>query len=100
MYTLNKYLKTHTHKNRFIYAWGDGMYGKLGVSDDSKTQTLPNRVGMITKRFRKNKMYYQVAAGSMHSVSLSTNGQIFTWGSSKNGNLGIGFNKELQDFYT
>jgi hypothetical protein len=58
MYTLNKYLKTHTHKNRFIYAWGDGMYGKLGVSDDSKTQTLPNRVGMITKRFRKNKMYY------------------------------------------
>ena len=63
-----------------MYAFGDGAYGKLGVYKDCKIQTLPQKVGMLNKKFRKNKIYYQVCAGSTHSMALSDNGLLFTWG--------------------
>lgn len=82
----------------FVYAWGDGMSGKLGVSENCKSINLPQRVGVSDPKFRK-KVYYQVCAGGLHSMALSDEGTLFAWGSSKGGVLGVGFTKETKDYY-
>lgn len=82
-----------------MYAWGDGMNGKLGISEANKCVNLPTRVGVINPGFRK-KVYYQVAAGGLHSLSLSDDGTLFSWGCSKGGVLGVGFTKDTKESYS
>lgn len=73
----------------FVYSWGSGMGGKLAISSrDFKDQILPQRCGLESDIFR-NYSYFQVSAGTNHSMALSDDGTLFTWGLNKNGVLGI-----------
>ncbi|KAL4476307.1 hypothetical protein ABPG74_010040 [Tetrahymena malaccensis] len=83
----------------FVYAWGDGMSGKLGVQENNKNLHLPSRVGMNDVKFRK-KVYYQVSAGGLHSMALTDQGILYAWGSSKGGVLGIGFQRDNKESYS
>ena len=69
-----------------VYTWGTGW--ALGQGGDDDTQRLsPTKVtgggldGVVVK---------QVAAGFMHSMALTAAGDLYTWGSGRNGRLGHG----------
>eukprot|EP00466_Bigelowiella_natans_P003691 jgi/Bigna1/45370/e_gw1.120.42.1 len=75
-------------KGQVLYAWGVSQQGSLGI-DTFTVQpiafTLPKVTG-ISARQRA----IQVAVGSQHSIVLTSDGNVFTWGSGKNGRLGHG----------
>ncbi|CAK74586.1 unnamed protein product (macronuclear) [Paramecium tetraurelia] len=73
----------------FVYAWGSSKDSVLGMpTQQYKDQTLPQRVGLMSQSFR-DASFYQVAAGTSHSLSLSENGHLYVWGSNKNSLLGV-----------
>ena len=70
-----------------VYTWGSGGSGQLGLGK-KKPYASPQLVwGMMRKGVR------QIAAGDAHSLALTYNGQVFSWGSSKYGQLGHGNRK-------
>ena len=64
-----------------LFAWGLGNYGNLGMGDTNDCFT-PRLVPLQHERCR------DIAAGAKHSMTLTTQGCIFSWGYGGNGRLG------------
>ncbi|XP_020530583.1 ultraviolet-B receptor UVR8-like [Amborella trichopoda] len=67
-----------------VYSFGQGLYGALGLGsiESTSSPTLVNDLwglGII-----------QITCGENHSAALSVDGQVFTWGRGKYGQLGHG----------
>jgi alpha-tubulin suppressor-like RCC1 family protein len=71
-----------------VYAWGCNAKGQLGLGD-LKLRSRPVRVDRLW-----GIPIVNVAAGGEHSLAVTTNGMLFTWGSNSNGQLGHPFNVE------
>jgi len=70
-----------------VYAWGTGTAGQLGLG---KKRSFPSPQlvwGLMRKGVR------QIACGDVHSLALTYNGLVYSWGSSKFGQLGHGNRK-------
>ncbi|KAK3751866.1 hypothetical protein QZH41_009679, partial [Actinostola sp. cb2023] len=74
-----------------MYTWGKGTTGMLGHGED--TEELSPRVveALLGRDIRK------VACGTSHTVALSKDGSVFSWGSGYGGCLGQG---HLRDRFT
>jgi alpha-tubulin suppressor-like RCC1 family protein len=69
-----------------IYCFGDNGGGQLGQGDTNlEPSKLPLRVPSVGM-----SSILQVACGSDHTVCMTTEGKIFTWGMNSFGQLGIG----------
>ena len=67
-----------------IYTWGDNTHGELGRSTVGSTQgNYPGKVDTPT-----GITFTQASAGGSHSVAVSDDGSLYTWGNSDNGRLG------------
>jgi len=64
------------------YSWGGGENGTLGYGHAKLEQAVPRRI-------LKLPSVKQVAVGRYHSLALTTEGEVFVWGSTKNGKLGL-----------
>lgn len=69
-----------------VYTWGRGEDGQLGLGDTSD-QDEPTYVDAL-----RGVGVRQIACGSGHTVVLSTEGEVFTWGRGDDGRLGHGDN--------
>lgn len=69
-----------------IYSWGSDRFGQLGYggSEAGKGSLLPKKIESM-----KKSIIIAIAAGDSHSVCFSNNGEIYTWGSNKEGQLGL-----------
>lgn len=75
-----------------LFAWGLGSYGALGIGSWADCYT-PTEVWFPdddAEAQRRQTLIYQVAAGTKHSVALTTKGHVFTWGHGGHGRLGLG----------
>nr|MCA8836993.1 hypothetical protein [Pseudomonadota bacterium] len=77
-----------------LYCWGAGADGRLGLGGTTDRNT-PIRVGADID-------WAQVSAGifssvSAHTCAVSTGGQLYCWGESDDGRLGLGSEAEDQD---
>jgi E3 ubiquitin-protein ligase HERC4 len=74
-----------------VFAWGANSHGQLGLGD-SEDRLVPTQV----RTLRTQRIAYSgLEAGSEHSVALTVDGGVFSWGSSRCGQLGHGSaNKE------
>jgi alpha-tubulin suppressor-like RCC1 family protein len=72
-----------------VWGWGNNSYGQLGNGQLSNTGT-----GMVDQiipvKAEHLSDFLQIAAGGVHSVSLDTNGTVWTWGANNYGQLGDG----------
>jgi alpha-tubulin suppressor-like RCC1 family protein len=68
----------------YLYAWGRGFEGQLGLGEVEISST-PSFV----KFFHKSSVQ-SIAAGSVHSMAITDNGKLYTWGEGTSGQLGIG----------
>jgi hypothetical protein len=79
-------------KNGEIYAFGDNTYGKLGLAiGDCKSQTVPT---LIPMEYFNNSPIVQVSAGAYHSLALSIDGNVYSFGCGDSGRLGLGDNND------
>lgn len=69
-----------------VFTWGRGEDGQLGLGDTSD-QDEPTYVDSL-----RGVGVRQIACGSGHTVVLSTEGEVFTWGRGDDGRLGHGDN--------
>ena len=68
-----------------MYAFGYGEYGQLGLNDEEDA-CVPVEIPTLTPEMK----VIQVAAGDCHSVVLTEDGRVFTFGSGEYGQLGHG----------
>ena len=70
-------------KEGFVFSWGSNRFGQLDASPStSNIRCLPSRV------FELKKPCVAVAAGDRHSVALTRQGEVYTWGDNAAGQLG------------
>lgn len=69
-----------------VFTWGRGEDGQLGLGDTSD-QDEPTYVDAL-----RGVGVQQIACGSGHTVVLTTDGEVFTWGRGDDGRLGHGDN--------
>jgi alpha-tubulin suppressor-like RCC1 family protein len=70
-----------------LWAWGRNGNGQLGdgctIGSNCERSLTPRRIGTGTG-------WAEVAAGSKHSLALTKDGVLFTWGDNEHGQLGDG----------
>jgi len=73
--------------NGRVYAWGRNQFGQLGngTITDRINPTLITFTGL-----QIGESIQTISAGDFHSLSLTTNGRVYAWGSNGNGRLGDG----------
>jgi len=69
-----------------VYSWGRGEDGQLGIGDTSD-QNEPTYVDSL-----RGVGVKQIACGSGHTVVLTGEGEVYTWGRGDDGRLGHGDN--------
>ena len=77
-----------------LYTWGLNNYGQLGQSShkDQTMSKIPQLV-QLTKGAEsgsRKKKVKSCACGSWHSVAVTTEGDLFSWGRCDMGQLGLG----------
>lgn len=65
-----------------VWSWGQGQLGQLGHGDQ-EDRSQPQCIKSLT-----NKEVVRIAAGAQHSVALTAQCQVFSWGSNSSGQLG------------
>ncbi|KAM9329530.1 putative E3 ubiquitin-protein ligase HERC6 [Gastrophryne carolinensis] len=68
-----------------IFTWGEGLHGQLGSEKFPKQTPIPRRI----PGFSDIKII-QVACGHYHTVALSEDSGVYTWGRNDAGQLGLG----------
>lgn len=71
-------------ESREVFGWGSGWKGKLGLGDDLNHLT-PTPLPSL-----RRKHITQLRCGSFHTVALTEQGEVFTWGIGERGQLGHG----------
>ncbi|KAJ0879527.1 putative regulator of chromosome condensation 1/beta-lactamase-inhibitor protein II [Helianthus annuus] len=67
-----------------LYGWGWGRYGNLGLGDRND-RNIPEKASVIS-----DEKMVLVACGWRHTISVSSSGDLYTFGWSKYGQLGHG----------
>jgi len=76
-----------------LYSWGIGTYFRLGLGDNEGNLLVPTLVkGVVIKKdagaVSNTTTFVAVLAGGFHSLGLSEEGRIFSWGLGADGQLG------------
>jgi len=78
-------------ENGYLYAWGEGSNGELGLGDDPPVDKYPPAATPAPFRVGTDVDWAQVAAGDSVSLGLKTDGTIWSWGSGGSNLLGTGY---------
>ena len=81
--------------NGKIYSWGSSQGGQLGLSEDLlKENYIKNKITYINKPkeiITLNSKIKKISCGEAHSLALTDNGLVYSWGFCSSGQLGLGF---------
>ncbi|XP_035829751.1 probable E3 ubiquitin-protein ligase HERC1 isoform X3 [Aplysia californica] len=77
------------HPDGSVSACGKGSYGRLGLGD-SNNQTTPRKLAFDPPRVVKKISSSKGSDG--HTLALTTEGELFSWGDGDYGKLGLGGN--------
>ena len=72
-----------------LFTWGKGLFGQLGHANN---QSISNP--QLVSELSKVKVV-QVACGWQHTIALTNDGQVFSWGYGEDGQLGHGNTDDL-----
>lgn len=72
----------------FIWTWGAGFHGQLGRKSFPRGRKVSIPVPNIPLEFPSGVTVCQVASGGYHTMALTDNGLIFSWGHGTEGQLG------------
>uniref|UniRef100_I3MQB1 HECT and RLD domain containing E3 ubiquitin protein ligase family member 6 n=1 Tax=Ictidomys tridecemlineatus TaxID=43179 RepID=I3MQB1_ICTTR len=72
------------HRGR-VFAWGAGSEGQLGIGEIKEINFIPKKINALA-----DIKIIQVSCGHYHSLALSKDGQVFSWGKNSHGQLGLG----------
>lgn len=68
-----------------VFAWGADSEGQLGIEEFKEIIFTPKKIKTLN-----GVRIIQVSCGDYHSLALSEDGQVFSWGKNSQGQLGLG----------
>ena len=71
-----------------VYIWGNGAYGRLGLGFENQ-ENFPAVVEDLS-----DKNIVRVSCGTFHTIAMSEDGKVYTFGHNKYGKLGINARQE------
>ncbi|XP_050370307.1 uncharacterized protein LOC126788363 isoform X2 [Argentina anserina] len=74
-----------------VFTWGSNREGQLGYTSVD-TQPTPRRVSSLRSKV------VAVAAANKHTAVVSDNGEVFTWGGNREGQLGYGTSNSASNY--
>ena len=75
-----------TNNNEFkVYAWGEGYLGQLGINDRNRSYVYKPMEAYNLKNV------IEISSGNSFSLALRNDGNVYTWGDNKYGQLGVSF---------
>lgn len=69
-----------------IFTWGSGLHGELGSGQVPQKSPIPRRITGLS-----DIKIIQVACGHYHTVALSEDSSVFSWGKNAAGQLGLDY---------
>ncbi|MCL2556060.1 MAG: hypothetical protein FWE03_03450 [Firmicutes bacterium] len=72
----------------YLWAWGNGSYGRLGTGNDNHRNTPIRVLGPSIRA--GGEQVVAVSASDVHTLALTSAGRVFSWGSGWSGRLGHG----------
>ena len=80
-----------------VYAWGSNDWGQIGITDFEEEQLerpdgkwIRDIPQLVRTLFSLNVKIVKIVAGSFHVLALDDDGQVWSWGSNSEGQLGVG----------
>ena len=70
-----------------LFSWGSDTFGQLGHGNTASGKSFLSSPTKVNYFKRMNVV--GVAAGESHSVCFSSDGEVYSWGSNKSGQLGV-----------
>jgi len=77
-----------------IFSWGSGEGGQLGHSEEfmiHNSDLACVSAPTVIQALEKENKLAKVSSGEAHSITLTSNGELYGWGFSSSGQLGLGF---------
>jgi alpha-tubulin suppressor-like RCC1 family protein len=71
-------------KGGLVYTWGSGRLGQLAQGD----KQISSSPGLVTDLLTTHVLVKKICTGMYHTVVLSVDDEVLTWGSNQNGCLG------------
>ncbi|CAM9525386.1 unnamed protein product [Pylaiella littoralis] len=68
----------------YLYTWGSGYHGQLALG----TRQVQPTPAIVSKLLVTQQLLTRVWCGSHHCAGLTTDGELYTWGSNRTGGLG------------
>ncbi|XP_019408254.1 PREDICTED: probable E3 ubiquitin-protein ligase HERC6 isoform X4 [Crocodylus porosus] len=68
-----------------VFSWGAGSEGQLGTGEFKEQSFIPKKIDVLL-----NHRVLQVTCGHYHSLALTQDGRVFSWGQNSHGQLGLG----------
>jgi hypothetical protein len=78
-------------RNGQIYCWGDNNYGQLGIGSTSSSKHKPE-----LNQYLKSKNVIYICCGVRHSLALTVDGDVYSWGDNTYGQVGNGTFEKVQ----
>ena len=85
-------------ENGKVFSWGAATGGQLGQDEKFliknpkvKKNCFISKPSIILSLFDNNIFINKISCGEAHSVALTNNGNVYSWGFGSNGQLGLGF---------
>eukprot|EP00210_Caulerpa_lentillifera_P008643 g8243.t1 len=69
-----------------VYTWGSNEFGQLALEDSTLLQSnVPRSIGIL-----RDKMVTQVVCGKSHTLAVTSQSHVYSWGGNNHGQLGLG----------
>lgn len=76
-----------------VFSWGSDAHGQLGLNSGEQFIIKPKVVKTLA-----TSTVIQIACGYKHSLALTNKGELYSWGSNDNGQLGLGLKMRIIPF--
>ncbi|XP_011296686.1 probable E3 ubiquitin-protein ligase HERC4 isoform X3 [Fopius arisanus] len=74
-----------------LFTWGCNFEGQLGLNSQIPMEETPRMVRTLNA-----SVIVQVSGGLKHALALTNNGELYSWGSNTEGQLGLGLESQAQ----
>lgn len=83
--------KPKDNRGTYVFTWGAGYAGQLGrkfIRGQKKYSALPLPIDLDDVVKKTGVAIRQVSCGGLHTAVVTENGQVYTWGDGRKGELG------------